>query len=61
MLKLDAELNYRMALDACNVSIGTDSAICDTMKLYGFDLKGDPFYQPTDLEKIEALRTTKFK
>jgi hypothetical protein len=61
ILKLDAELNYRMAIEAASNSIGTDSAICDTMLLYGFDLKGDPFYQPTDLDKLNALKTTKFR
>jgi uncharacterized membrane-anchored protein len=61
VLRLDAELNYRMAIEAASNSIGTDSAICDTMFVYGFDLKGNPFYQPTDFEKVNALKTTKFK
>ena len=61
VLRLDAELNYRIALNACKESEGSDQAICDTMLLYGFDLKGDPFYQPTDFEKVNALKTTKFK
>lgn len=61
VLRLDAELNYRMAIEACKEGEGSDSAICDTMLLYGFDLKGDPFYHPTDFEKVNALKTTKFK
>jgi hypothetical protein len=48
-----AQWNYEDAIQASSLSEGSDQAISDSMKVYGFD--GDIFEKPNTIEKIKAL------
>lgn len=48
-----AQWNYQDARKAATLSEGSDQAIQDSMRVYGFD--GDIFEEPNTIEKIKAL------
>lgn len=50
-----SEINYRQAHNAIMHTERTDSDITGILELYGFNPEGDPFYQPSRLEKVIAV------
>lgn len=50
-----AETNYTACLRAINQTERTDRDITTMLEVYGFEPKGNPFFEPTTNEKIRAV------
>ncbi len=53
-----SEINYQAAKQAVMHTERTDADICETMKIFGFDLKGDPFTEIGYFDKLNAFINT---
>ena len=50
-----ADINYRQAKNAIMHTDRTDADIVFILEFYGFEPKGDPFYDPNMIDKVCAI------
>ena len=55
ILLVMGETNYNACKRAINQTERTDSDITSMLQVYGFEPKGNPFFEPTTNEKIRAV------